>query len=49
MTAAEFAPFWGEWWHYSFGDCEWATYYEKPNAIYSQKTQQEILNYQLNN
>ena len=29
-----FAPFDGEWWHFSYGDREWAKYYEKENAIY---------------
>ncbi|MEY2671667.1 MAG: hypothetical protein RL687_84 [Candidatus Parcubacteria bacterium] len=36
MITEEFAPFYGEWWHYSFGDKEWAWFYNKPNAIYSQ-------------
>jgi len=29
-----FAPFDGEWWHFSYGDREWAAYYELPKAIY---------------
>ena len=29
-----FAPFEGEWWHFSYGDREWAAYYNKDNAIY---------------
>lgn len=37
MMNAGFAPFDGEWWHFSFGDKEWAFYYKKPYAIYSQK------------
>jgi zinc D-Ala-D-Ala dipeptidase len=36
MTAAGFAPFDGEWWHFSYGDREWAAYYNKPYAIYNQ-------------
>ncbi|MFA7191848.1 MAG: M15 family metallopeptidase [Candidatus Paceibacterota bacterium] len=36
MITEEFAPFYGEWWHYSYGDREWAWFYNKPNAIYSQ-------------
>jgi len=36
MTQNEFAPFDGEWWHFSYGDKEWAFYYKKPNAIYDQ-------------
>jgi zinc D-Ala-D-Ala dipeptidase len=38
MVEAGFAPFNGEWWHFSYGDKEWAAYYEKPNAIYSSVT-----------
>lgn len=34
MTWSGFAPFWGEWWHYSYGDREWAAYYGKSKAIY---------------
>lgn len=30
-----FAPFDGEWWHFSYGDREWAKYYEKPASFYS--------------
>ena len=36
MIQAGFAPFDGEWWHFSYGDKEWAGYYKKPNAIYEQ-------------
>lgn len=36
MTEAGFAPFDGEWWHFSYGDKEWAKYYDKPQAIYEQ-------------
>jgi D-alanyl-D-alanine dipeptidase len=31
-----FAPFDGEWWHFSYGDREWAKYYERKEAIYDQ-------------
>ena len=34
MTNQGFAPFLGEWWHFSFGDKEWAFYYKQPNAVY---------------
>jgi len=34
MLSAGFAPFLGEWWHFSYGDKEWAAYYEKPSALY---------------
>lgn len=36
MMAAGFAPFDGEWWHYSYGDKEWARYYGEPRALYDQ-------------
>ncbi|MDB5184212.1 MAG: dipeptidase [Candidatus Saccharibacteria bacterium] len=38
MLAVGFAPFDGEWWHFSYGDKEWAKYYDQPNAIYEQLT-----------
>lgn len=34
MKAVGFAPFLGEWWHFSYGDKEWAAYYGKPAALY---------------
>ena len=34
MVSEEFAPYYGEWWHFSFGDKEWAFFYSKPCAIY---------------
>lgn len=36
MLEQGFAPFDGEWWHFSYGDKEWAYYYNQPNAIYDQ-------------
>jgi len=36
MISEGFAPYYGEWWHFSYGDKEWAWFYDKPNAIYSQ-------------
>lgn len=36
MMNAGFAPFDGEWWHFSYGDREWAMYYDKPFALYNQ-------------
>jgi len=36
MIGAGFAPFDGEWWHFSYGDKEWAKYYGAPAAIYEQ-------------
>lgn len=35
MMAAGFAPFDGEWWHFSYGDREWAFYYQQPTALYA--------------
>ncbi|GAB4238800.1 MAG: M15 family metallopeptidase [Chlamydiales bacterium] len=37
MIAEGFAPFYGEWWHFSYGDREWAAFYENPTAIYDAK------------
>jgi D-alanyl-D-alanine dipeptidase len=34
MTAADFAPYPFEWWHFSYGDQCWAQFFGKPNAIY---------------
>jgi hypothetical protein len=34
MTSVGFAPFLGEWWHFSYGDKEWASYYDKKCAVY---------------
>jgi zinc D-Ala-D-Ala dipeptidase len=36
MVSAGFAPFDGEWWHFSYGDKEWAHYYRKGRALYGQ-------------
>lgn len=36
MCKAGFAPFDGEWWHFSYGDKEWAAYYCQPAALYDQ-------------
>ncbi len=34
MTSAGYAPFDGEWWHFSYGDREWAAYYRQPHSLY---------------
>jgi len=34
MVAQGFAPFYGEWWHFSYGDREWAAFYGKKSALY---------------
>lgn len=36
MVAAGFAPFNGEWWHFSYGDREWAAVWGAPAALYTQ-------------
>ena len=30
-----FAPFNGEWWHFSYGDKEWASFYGRKKSLYS--------------
>ncbi len=35
MVSVGFAPFDGEWWHFCYGDKEWAVYYNKPAACYA--------------
>jgi len=35
MMKAGFAPFDGEWWHFSYGDKEWAFYYKKKFSLFS--------------
>lgn len=34
MMEAGFAPFNGEWWHYSYGDREWAFFYRHESSLY---------------
>lgn len=36
MMSAGFAPFDGEWWHFSYGDREWSIFYNRPEAVYDQ-------------
>mgnify|MGYP000865107566 CR=1 FL=1 len=36
MLEQSFAPYNGEWWHFSYGDKEWAFYYKKSEALYNQ-------------
>ncbi len=36
MIEAGFAPFNGEWWHFSYGDREWASFYGKGASLYQQ-------------
>ncbi len=35
MLAEGFAPFYGEWWHFSYGDREWAAFYEQLHTLYA--------------
>lgn len=34
MLRQGFAPFDGEWWHFSYGDREWAAYWQQAAALY---------------
>lgn len=43
MLTQNFAPFDGEWWHFSFGDKEWASFYSQPSAVYAQTTSSIVL------
>ncbi|HSH55748.1 MAG TPA: M15 family metallopeptidase [Candidatus Limnocylindrales bacterium] len=43
MMSVGFAPYDGEWWHFSYGDKEWAKYYNKPYALYEQIASTDIL------
>ena len=36
MLEVGFAPYDGEWWHFSYGDREWAYYYKKYKYLYPQ-------------
>jgi zinc D-Ala-D-Ala dipeptidase len=42
LLYAGFAPFDGEWWHFSYGDREWAYYYKRNYAIYSQLNPDDV-------
>ena len=37
MVESWFAPYYAEYWHFSYGDKEWAFYYNEFSAIYEQK------------
>ncbi|MBL4694409.1 D-alanyl-D-alanine carboxypeptidase family protein [Candidatus Gracilibacteria bacterium] len=43
MSSAGFAPFSGEFWHFSFGDCEWAAKLGKSEAFYGQLSVDQVL------
>ncbi len=42
MTEVWFAPYYWEYWHFSYWDKERAFYYNKQKAIYNQKIPSEI-------
>lgn len=44
MLEEGFAPYDGEWWHFSYGDKEWAYYYKKEKALYNQVEAETIFN-----
>lgn len=44
MMSEGFAPYDGEWWHFSYGDKEWAFYYNKEKALYNQVDAERIFN-----
>ncbi|MCX6784328.1 MAG: D-alanyl-D-alanine carboxypeptidase family protein [Candidatus Komeilibacteria bacterium] len=35
MLAENFVPFYGEWWHFSYGDKEWAYFNNQTTSLYS--------------
>lgn len=35
MVSVGFAPFYGEWWHFSYGDREWASFCGKSESLYA--------------
>jgi len=43
MTQQGFASFDGEWWHFSYGDREWAVNFNQNSYLYSQKAKSEIV------
>ncbi len=42
MLGVGFAPYDGEWWHFCYGDREWAYYYKQANAIYEQLQEDKV-------
>ena len=42
MLEENFAPYDGEWWHFSYGDREWAFYYKKDKALYKQVNAEDV-------
>ena len=42
MMKIGFAPYDGEWWHFSYGDKEWAYYYNKNKYLYPQVNREDV-------
>ncbi len=42
MKKVGFAPYDGEWWHFSYGDKEWAYYYNKKKYLYPQVNKEDV-------
>ena len=42
MMKAGFAPYDGEWWHFSYGDKEWAFYYKRNKFLYPQVNKEDV-------
>lgn len=43
LIEQEFCPYYKEWWHFSYGDKEWAFFYNKKNTLYCQRDLSEII------
>ena len=43
------APYDGEWWHFSYGDKEWAFYYKKEEALYDQIDAEKVFKEYIDN
>lgn len=42
LLGCGFAPYDGEWWHFEYGDREWAYYYNQPFALYNQVASKDL-------
>jgi len=42
LLSCGFAPYDGEWWHFCYGDREWAYYYNQPFALYNQIANKDL-------
>jgi len=43
LVKQKFCPYYGEWWHYSYGDKEWAFFYDNDIALYEQRAVTDII------